>query len=517
MATTTAKRKTAEINPLINAEALRQALGEDSVAEHQSQLGQFLSPLPIAEFMASLFPTIEGNVRLLDPGAGIGSLTAAFVEEACGRKRKPVSIDVSAYEVDPRMESGLNRTLSDCAKRCQGVGVRFTGTIIIGDFIETMATKATLQLFEEPMPAFTHVIMNPPYRKIRSNSISRKLLSHSGIETSNLYTAFMALAVDAMKIGGHFVSITPRSFCNGPYFKSFRKAFLNAMHLDRLHLFESRRDAFSDDNVLQENIIVSATRSDERSRDRVAISSSAKPCETPSSNRIVPYDAVVSPSDPDQFIHLAMDDNADAIAARIARMPASLPDIGIAVSTGRVVDFRVRKHLRAQKGPDSVPLIYPCNLCAGGINWPKEKTKKSQAIIDCEETAKQMVDAGIYVLVKRFSTKEEARRVVAAVFDSDSVGCERVGFENHLNFFHTGGSSLGRNIAFGLGAYLNTSTVDGFFRQFNGHTQVNASDLRKLKYPTRDQLISIGKKLLRNKKLDQADVDKIVANEVGWD
>lgn len=38
-------------------------------------------------------------------------------------------------------------------------------------------------------------------------------------------------------------------------------------------------------------------------------------------------------------------------------------------------------------------------------------------------------------------------------------------------------------------AYLNTQTVDDWFRQFNGHTQVNATDVRSLVYPDRDALI----------------------------
>jgi adenine-specific DNA-methyltransferase len=326
----------------------------------------------------------------------------------------------------------------------------------------------------------------------------------------------MSLAIASMTAGGHFVSITPRSFCNGPYFKSFRKTFLGTMQLNRLHLFDSRKDAFSDDAVLQENIIVSATRNESKSRERVAISSSSGPSDAESVSRNVPYESVVSATDPDLFIHLAMDEDADAISKRVGCLPATLPDTGASISTGRVVDFRVREFLRDGMEANTVPLIYPCNISQSGINWPKDKTKKPQAIIDCDATAKQMVDSGVFVLVKRFTTKEEARRVVATVFDCEAIGCGRVGFENHLNFFHSEGGSLGTNVANGLAAYLNTSTVDLFFRQFNGHTQVNASDLKKLKYPSREQLIEIGKRMARRKVVDESTTDEIVGEIVGW-
>ncbi|MCI0564248.1 MAG: hypothetical protein MN733_37720, partial [Nitrososphaera sp.] len=106
-----------------------------------------------------------------------------------------------------------------------------------------------------------------------------------------------------------------------------------------------------------------------------------------------------------------------------------------------------------------------------------------------------MVPSGIYVLVRRFSAKEERRRVVAAVFDDHLVPCKVVGFENHLNYFHAQGSPLDRKLAWGLFAFLNSSSLDTYFRQFNGHTQVNATDLRSLRYPKRNDLIDLGMRL----------------------
>src|SRR5436309_999056 len=67
--------------------------------ERQSELGQFLTPALTARLMASMF---EGNsaVQLLDAGAGIGSLTAAFVEQAGLWREAPKAVSVTAYEID---------------------------------------------------------------------------------------------------------------------------------------------------------------------------------------------------------------------------------------------------------------------------------------------------------------------------------------------------------------------------------------------------------------------------------
>lgn len=40
--------------------------------------------------------------------------------------------------------------------------------------------------------------------------------------------------------------------------------------------------------------------------------------------------------------------------------------------------------------------------------------------------------------------------------------------------------------------FLNTSTVDAYVRQFSGHTQINATDLRLLRYPDRDSVLGMG-------------------------
>jgi len=80
------------------------------------------------------------------------------------------------------------------------------------------------------------------------------------------------------------------------------------------------------------------------------------------------------------------------------------------------------------------------------------------------------------------------------------VNAEWLGFENHLNYFHAGGKGLDRNLAAGLFAFLNSTVVDQYFRRFSGHTQVNATDLRKLPYPDRDTLKAMGSEL---KQFDQ--------------
>lgn len=226
--------------------------------DKQHELGQFLTPNPVAEFMASLFEIQRSEVRLLDAGAGAGALSAALIGRLCRAPRKPKRISITAYEIDAAQIEPLRARLAGCRRECERAGISFSAAVLNGDFIAAAVPMVRGDLFTSEFPRFNTAIINPPYRKIRSDSPTRLLLRSAGIETSNLYAGFVALVTRLLDKGSEMVAITPRSFCNGPYFRPFRADLLKAMSLRRLHVFESRSAAFNRDNVLQENIIVRA-------------------------------------------------------------------------------------------------------------------------------------------------------------------------------------------------------------------------------------------------------------------
>ncbi|MGH9566057.1 MAG: Eco57I restriction-modification methylase domain-containing protein, partial [Candidatus Angelobacter sp.] len=165
---------------------------------------------------------------------------------------------------------------------------------------------------------FDCAILNPPYKNINSDSDTRATLREIGIETSNLYTGFLAVVLLLLSDGGELVAITPRSFCNGPYFKPFRKLLLETLTLRRVHIFESRQVAFGEDDVLQENVIFYGVKGAEKGQ--VTISSSTGPEDEFSTVREIPYDQLVRPGDPEHFIHIVSDDLGGSIAEQIGQL-----------------------------------------------------------------------------------------------------------------------------------------------------------------------------------------------------
>lgn len=458
----------------------------------KAALGQFMTPGKVAKFMASLFSEGHGAVRLLDPGAGVGSLTAAFVD-----RWGSAEISAVAYEIDGGLAEFLGESLASLGRS------KFKPEIIRRDFIED-AVEAIQ--FRRGQP-FTHAILNPPYKKIGSESHHRSLLRQVGVETVNLYAGFLALTVALMGEGGEVVAIVPRSFCNGLYYRPFRVWLLERIAVRQIHLFHSRTSAFHEDDVLQENVILKLVRGGQQGR--LTVSTSSDTSFSDVVEHEYSFDDIVHPGDNEKFIHVPLSPEHGGIHT-VPLATCSLKETGLEVSTGPVVDFRLKAFLRKDAESGTVPLLYATHFAEGRLDWPKE-SKKPNALVRDKETEKWLYPNGYYTVVRRFSSKEEKRRVVACVVEPEKLGSEVIGFENHLNVFHTRKNGISADVAHGLAAFLNSTAVDECFRRFSGHTQVNATDLRMLRYPETKVLEKLGRWARKTGVVSQDGIDKKVA------
>ena len=238
-----------------------------------------------------------------------------------------------------------------------------------------------------------------------------------------------------------------------------------------------------------ENIILLLERNGKQGE--VVISTSTDDSFSDYATHTCPFSQIVFRNDSEKFIHIPSGANQEATALP-ATFSHSLADIGVEVSTGPVVDFRVKDDLRDLPEKDCVPLLYPTHFSGYGIEWPKADSKKPNALRLNPETQKWLFPDGCYAVVRRFSSKEEKRRIVATLVMPGLGDSRFLGFENHLNVFHHAKQGLPENLARGLVAYLNSTMVETYFRRFSGHTQVNATDLRRMRYPSRETLIQLG-------------------------
>ncbi|WP_193058640.1 N-6 DNA methylase [Glutamicibacter arilaitensis] len=111
------------------AEELRISLTESLDAK----LGQHFTPSQAAELIASMpnLDSLTGTVRILDPGAGSGSLTAALVQRLLDES-KISGIELVAVEFDTALEGPLGETLSNCQQAAENAGISCSVQLVKG-------------------------------------------------------------------------------------------------------------------------------------------------------------------------------------------------------------------------------------------------------------------------------------------------------------------------------------------------------------------------------------------------
>ena len=477
----------------------------------KERLEQYFTPPSVARLMASILEFDSKEIKILDPGAGSGILFTACVNQILKGTHLPRSISITAYEIDPNLKEDLELSIDICNKACKEAGIEFSGQLKSEDFIESSVRR--IGLFTNENEIFTHIITNPPYKKLNTNSHTYLLLKNIGKASPNLYTAFLSMAETYLTERGQLVSITPRSFCNGVYFKHFKQKFLSNMHFSIIHLFTSRTKAFNIEKILQESVIIKWIKSS-KPIGSVKIMSSEDSDDIVATQRIVKEEEVVAPDDKEYIIKITQDSNEDTIGKLIDNLPYKLKELGLKASTGPVVDFRSSIRIHREKLSNSVPLIQPeCISLSGYVSWSPSTMKKAPYIEFKEDTERILVKDDIYVLIKRFSSNEERKRIVASVYLPLNTYKGVVGIENRVNYIHVNGKGLEIDLAKGLTIYLNSTIVDSYFRQISGHTQVNASDLERLRYPDVYTLKSLGNEFTDILPL-QSEIDNIVWKKV---
>lgn len=506
--------------PSAFAERLGRLYASLTQSEHKRRLGQYFTPAEVACFMAQMYRGAEQRLRVLDPGAGAGILSCALCESLASRTEKPGEIILDAYEADVALAGYLEQSLAYAKEWLLMKGINLNFKIYTDDFVLNNAEilSDSLSLFPQPLPhggKFDLIIANPPYFKIPKSDPRAQAAAAVVWGQPNIYAIFMAISAQMLREGGEMIVISPRSYAAGNYFQLFRERFFARMRPDAIHLFDSRRKAFSRDAVLQENMILRARRMSNWTNNgkmRVEISRSAGVHDLSRPyRRLVPLDKVLDVDSVDKLLRVPLADEDDEVVRIIRSWPGSLHSYGLEISTGPVVPFRAVPFICQQGSVPQThaPLLWMQNVMAMRIDWPVTARNKSQYIVASEQSRPLLVKNQNYVLLRRFSAKEAARRLVAAPFLSGAINSSFVGLENHLNYVHRPGGSLSAEEAFGLAALLNCSLIDSYFRTFNGNTQVSATELRAMPLPPPNLIKKLGSHVMTSPH-DLASLDILV-------
>lgn len=459
----------------------------------RKKYGQFFTNATTANFMASLFnfDLSKQDVKILDAGAGTGILSAAVVQELINIGYSG-HIDIICYETDslvlPLLEKNMSIIMEQTNVSC----------VIRKENYITSQSFSTDSLFRENENIYDYVIGNPPYLKISKDADEAKAMYSICHGAPNLYFLFWAMGIHNLKQGQELVYIIPRSWTSGAYFKKFREYLFDNCVITDIHLFESRDKVFNGESVLQETIIIKI-RKTTNIPETINISTSSTSDFSDIKHFKTSYGTVVAKN---QFVYLVTNEEEANVLHVINNFHKTLPEIGLKMQTGIIVDFRTREVIRDKLEEGAYPLLYSQHIRDGKVVWPLGKEGE---VIKTEKNG-FLQENSDYLLVKRFTSKEEGRRLQCGIYLKQKYPqFEYISTQNKVNFIRCDSPC----VTYGLYVLLNSTLYDSYYRMMNGSTQVNSTEINQIPIPERTVIEEMGRDLM-HKELSVVNCNKIL-------
>ena len=493
---------TAGEKPSQYAEKVGRMYADASIPKDKKNKGQFFTPLAIAHFMGNLARPLEKkSISILDPGCGLAILSCALIEHII-EISKPEHISLSLFETDENVVSLTELVLSYlkvwCKKKDVELAYQLNRTDFVLDKCDYIYDTNTLWGGLSKTEKYDYIISNPPYFKLAKDDIHTRSCARIVDGQTNIYALFMAICAKLLGDEGQMIFITPRSYASGRYFQSFRNYLFRYVHFDFIHLFNTRKDTFSKDEVLQELVIMRMHPARATSPITVSYSKGIRDLNEPCQKEYQAHE-IVDISSAEKVVYLPIDDRDKAILNLFRSWEGNMEKYDIRISTGPVVAFRTYDYITDEADEETVPLYWLHNVVKMLCDHPVLNKNKGQYIKVTPETRTALLPNKNYVLLRRFSSKDDKSRLVAAPYFGNMTQYEFVGIENKLNYIYRPEGHLRRDEVMGLTALLDSEMFDAYFRTFNGNINVSATELRMMPLPPIDTIREIGRKIiLRN-------------------
>lgn len=469
----------------------------------RKKYGQFFTSKETAVFMASLFdlPKERDVISVLDPGAGSGILSVAIIERLL-EFHSVKKIELVCYENDTNIVELLCFNLGWVSKHSTK---EIDYKIISDNYIISQVADYNYMLGANlNPPKFDLIIGNPPYMKIPKDAPEALGMPDVCYGAPNLYFLFASMSLFNLNENAEMVYIIPRSWTSGAYFKQFRKKFLSEGALEHIHLFVSRDKVFEKESVLQETIIIKVKKA--LAKPNVVTITTTKSNADFSEKTLfeAPYSTVVCGDD--SYIYLVTNEEEIEILEKLNSWSYTLPDIGLKMKTGLTVDFRNRGALRDTGEDHAVPLFYSQHIQKGKVNFP---IGKEHEYIVTEQSGLLQKNTN-YLFVKRFTAKEEHRRLQCGVYLARKhPEYSEISTQNKINFI-CGLRELSECVVYGLYVLFNSTLYDCYYRILNGSTQVNSTEINSMPVPPLETIEAMGKELMGIRDMSEEVCDQIL-------
>ncbi len=477
--------------------------------EERKRYGQFFTSKETARFMAGLYDIAEDQeiISVLDAGAGSGILSCAFLERLDQLDSVKV-IELTCYETDEKILGLLKDNLEFCRNH---LGKTLHYHILTENYLTSQYMEFNAMLCGNPHPPkYDYVIGNPPYKKVPKNAPEATAMPEVCYGAPNLYFLFASMGLFNLKEEGEMVYIIPRSWTSGAYFKRFRQYFLSNGRLVHIHLFESRNKVFDKENVLQETMIIKVKKTAVTPETITITTSESNGDFDHITSLDVPYELVVSGQE--EYVYLITDREELDVLVTLHKFHTTLPEIGVRMKTGLTVDFRNRDCLRDEEEEGAIPLFYSQHIREGKVQFPIHK--ENEYVLTDQKGLMQ--ENRNYLFVKRFTAKEEPRRLQSGVYLAENYPQYRmISTQNKINFVDGISTGLSECLVYGLYVLFNSTLYDKYYRILNGSTQVNSTEINAMPVPDLESIQSMGKTLMKSKDMSESNCNLILEEYCG--
>lgn len=451
----------------------------------RSALGAFYTPPALVERLIELAEeagTDWSKASILDPAAGGGAFLlpiaqriaqslqftdANFVLSHLGRRLKGLELDPHAAGF---AQTGLDLLLAPLSRATGRPAPRI---VEVCNTLEA-APKATYDL----------VIGNPPYGRVRLSDEQRRRFARGLFGHANLYGIFTDIALRWAKPQAVIAYLTPTSVLGGQYFSALRRLLSEDAPPEAIDFVHSRRGVFED--ALQETMLVLFRRRGKPGPVQIHYVT----LENEREALVVRNGTIALPSDPEAPWLAPRSPEQSSLAVNASRLTARLSDWGYRVSTGPLVWNRFKDQLHERLGRGRYPLIWAESVSANGIFAFKALKRNHSPYFEIQPGDDWLLVRDACVLVQRTTSKEQARRLIAAELPDGFIRPHKaVVVENHLNMVRPVGKP--KVSAAALAAVLNSGVVDQVFRCISGSVAVSAFELEALPLPTVAQMAAI--------------------------
>ncbi|MDF2655298.1 MAG: Restriction modification methylase Eco57I [Bacillota bacterium] len=472
--------------------------------QERKKYGQFFTSKETALFMAGLYnvPDSKDYLSILDAGAGSGMLACALIETLQGKENLK-KIALTCYENDINILELLRSNLNQIKENSK---IEIEYNILTDNYITSQHFDFNeMQGCNITEKKYDIVIGNPPYMKISKDAPEATAMPEVCYGAPNLYFLFASMSLFNLKDDGEMVYIIPRSWTSGAYFNRFRQYLLTKGKLEHIHLFVSRKKVFDKEDVLQETIIIKVIKTCNEPQTLTITSSHSNHDFHDLKTLKIPYSIAVSGEN--KYVYLVTDEDEVNTLMKINKWKNTLPSLGIKMKTGLTVDFRNREILRDVMEEGAVPLFYSQHIREGTVEFP---INKENEFVVTEQSGLIQKNKN-YLFVKRFTAKEEKRRLQCGIYLSKRYPqYEKISTQNKINFVDGLTSELSECEVYGLYALFNSTVYDTYYRVLNGSTQVNSTEINSMPVPSREIIRQLGKALIKSNDLSEENCDRIL-------